>query len=109
MNVVPNGKSFELVPSGRLGITEDQLPSQPIRGTISTSLREDVSKLNGTVVSSGTAVNGKGWGQTLQRVGEQVHCSCVLQLVGDRRVDPERSPEDVESGTQLDGEFKQHR
>jgi alpha,alpha-trehalase len=66
-NTVPNGSSFSLVPSGQLGVTEDQLPSQPIRGSSNTTTRDDISKLNGTVVNGGTAVNGEGWGQTLQR------------------------------------------
>ncbi|KAF9781748.1 hypothetical protein BJ322DRAFT_1161667 [Thelephora terrestris] len=43
-NAVPNGKPFDLVPT-----------------------REDISKFNGTVVNGGTAENGEGWGQTLQR------------------------------------------
>ena len=57
-NTIPNGPSFNLVPSGQLGITEAQLPSQPIRGTNGT--REDISKLNGTVINGGDAVGGEG-------------------------------------------------
>jgi alpha,alpha-trehalase len=64
-NAVPNGDSFNLMPSGQLGVTEDQLPSQPIRG--GKDVRTDISKMNGTVVNGGTAVNGEGWAQTLQR------------------------------------------
>ena len=64
-NTIPNGESFNLVPSGQLGVTEDQLPSQPIRGD--KDVRTDISKLNGTVVNGGTAVDGQGWAQTLQR------------------------------------------
>ncbi|KAF9781674.1 Six-hairpin glycosidase-like protein [Thelephora terrestris] len=87
MNAVPNGKSFGPVPSGQLGITQDQLPFQPIRGTNSTSTREDVSKLNRTVVNGGTAVNGEGWGQTLQR--ESVNSGSILN------VHPRRSNQDL--------------
>jgi len=53
------------VPSGQLGITEDQLLPQHIRG--GGDVKEDISKLNGTVVNGGSAVNGEGWSQTLQR------------------------------------------
>ena len=64
-NSLPGGNSFDLVPSGQLGITEDQLLPQQIRG--GGNVTDDISKLNGTVVNGGTAVNGEGWGQTLQR------------------------------------------
>lgn len=64
-NTLPGGNSFDLVPSGQLGITEDQLIPQHIRG--GGDVTEDVSKLDGTVVNGGTAVNGEGWSQTLQR------------------------------------------
>lgn len=44
--------SFHLVPSGQLGITENQLIAQPISG--GGSVRGDVNKLNGTVINGGT-------------------------------------------------------
>lgn len=66
-NVIPNGQSFDFVPSGQLGVTESQLPSQPIRGGTTNETRGDISKLNGTVVNGGPAVGGQGWGQTLQK------------------------------------------
>jgi alpha,alpha-trehalase len=53
------------VPSGQLGITEDQLLAQHIRG--GGNVTEDISKLNGTVVNGGTVTNGEGWSRTLQR------------------------------------------
>ena len=65
-NALPQtGNSFVLVPSGQLGITEDQLLPQHIRG--GSDVRTDINKLNGTVVNGGTATNGEGWSQTLQR------------------------------------------
>ena len=64
-NSLPGGKSFDLVPSGQLGITEDQLVPQNIMG--GGNVTGDINKLNGTVVNGGTAVNGEGWSQTLQR------------------------------------------
>ena len=59
------GNSFDLVPSGQLGITEDQLLPQHIRG--GGNVTEDINKLNGTVVNGGTATDGEGWSHTLQR------------------------------------------
>ena len=59
------GNSFDLVPSGQLGITEDQLLPQHIRGD--GNVTEDINKLNGTVVNGGTATDGEGWSHTLQR------------------------------------------
>jgi len=64
-NALPGDNSFDLVPSGQLGITEDQLLPQHIRG--GGDVKEDISKLNGTVVNGGTATGGEGWSQTLQR------------------------------------------
>jgi alpha,alpha-trehalase len=64
-NTIPNGPSISLVPNGQLGITEAQLPPQPIVGGGNST--GDISKLDGTVVNGGTSVNGEGWGQKLQR------------------------------------------
>ena len=64
-NSLPGGNSFDLVPSGQLGITEDQLVPQHIRG--GGNATEDISTLSGTVVNGGSAANGEGWSQTLQR------------------------------------------
>ena len=66
-NTMPSGQSYGLVPSGQLGLSELQLPAQPIRGTNGKTTRTDISKLNGTVVNGGAAVDGEGWGQALQR------------------------------------------
>ena len=64
-NTLPQvGNSFDLVPPGQLGIIEDQLIPQEIRG--GRNVTTDINKLNGTVVNGGTATNGEGWSQTPQ-------------------------------------------
>ena len=64
-NAIPDGLSSNIVPSGQLGVTTDKLPPQSIRGGGNST--DDLNKLSGTVVNGGTAANGEGWGQTLQR------------------------------------------
>ena len=59
------GNTFDLVPSGQLGITEDQLLPQHIRG--GGDVKEDINKMNGTVFNGGSATDGEGWSHTLQR------------------------------------------
>lgn len=66
-NTMPSGQSYNLIPSGQLGLSELELPAQPIRGTVGKTTRADVSKLNRTVVNGGSAVDGEGWSQALQR------------------------------------------
>lgn len=68
-----NGKStFDLIPSGQLGITENQLPQQPrinnVNGTFNTTgPGADINSLNTTVFNGGNATNGEGWSHRLQR------------------------------------------
>lgn len=69
-----NQSSWDLVPTGQLGITESQLPGQPIHagsnGTQNATVTgpgADLNRLNGTVVNGGNATDGEGWARTLQR------------------------------------------
>jgi alpha,alpha-trehalase len=69
-----NQSSWDLIPSGQLGITESQLPGQPIhagstelQNATTTGAGADLNTLNGTVVNGGNATQGEGWAQTLQR------------------------------------------
>ena len=68
-----NGKStFDLIPSGQLGIAENQLPQQPrinnVNGTFNaTGPGADINSLNTTVFNGGNATNGEGWSHRLQR------------------------------------------
>lgn len=65
--------TFDLIPSGQLGLAESALPGQPIRrgstttNSTSTGPSADLNTANGTVVNGGTAVAGEGWSQALQR------------------------------------------
>ncbi|KAL9711247.1 hypothetical protein Ac2012v2_005787 [Leucoagaricus gongylophorus] len=70
----PNdGKStFDLIPSGQLGIAENQLPQQPrinnVGGTFAnTGPGADINLLNATVFNGGNATGGEGWSHRLQR------------------------------------------
>jgi hypothetical protein len=73
--VPSSGQStFSLIPSGQLGLTEDQLPGQPIRvegsqnrNASTSGPGADVNKLNGTVVNGGNATQGEGWAKALER------------------------------------------
>ena len=65
-----NQSSFGLIPSGQIGLQEDQLPSQAITPSVNntkTGPGADLNRLNGTVVNGGNATNGEGWARTLQR------------------------------------------
>ncbi|GBE85141.1 glycoside hydrolase family 37 protein [Sparassis crispa] len=66
-----NQSTYDLIPSGQLGLSEDELPGQPMIGTggnaTKTGPSADVSTLNGTVVNGGNATSGEGWAATLQR------------------------------------------
>ncbi|KAF5382427.1 hypothetical protein D9615_002774 [Tricholomella constricta] len=66
--------SFNLVPEGQLGLSEAQLPGQPIHadanGVVNATASgpgADVSRVNGTVLNGGTAVEGEGWAKALER------------------------------------------
>ncbi|OJT12984.1 Trehalase [Trametes pubescens] len=66
------GKStFDLLPSGQIGVDEDALPGQPISGAganaTKTGSAADINRLNGTVVNGGNATSGEGWAAALQR------------------------------------------
>lgn len=65
--------TYDLVPAGQLGLTETQLPGQPILGSqtnqnaTATGPAADINKLSGTVINGGNATAGEGWRDTLQR------------------------------------------
>ncbi|KAL1937780.1 hypothetical protein VTO73DRAFT_12799 [Trametes versicolor] len=63
--------TFDLLPSGQIGVDEDALPGQLISGTganaTKTGAAADVSRLNGTVINGGNATSGEGWAAALQR------------------------------------------
>ncbi|CAL1713673.1 unnamed protein product [Somion occarium] len=67
----PSGNStYTLIPSGQLGIPEDQLPGQLIIGNSNatkTGSAADINTLNGTVFNGGNATEGQGWAAVLQR------------------------------------------
>ncbi|EJF56038.1 glycoside hydrolase family 37 protein [Dichomitus squalens LYAD-421 SS1] len=68
----PNGtqSTFDLIPSGQIGVSEDALPAQAIapgKNASQSGPSADVSKLNGTVVNGGNKTDGEGWAATLQR------------------------------------------
>lgn len=65
-----NGQSsWDLIPSGQLGMDENQLPQQPSNtGNITnTGPDADINAGNGTVVNGGNATSGEGWSDMLQR------------------------------------------
>lgn len=71
---VPSGQStFSLIPSGQLGLSEGDLPGQPVHGgstivnATTTGSGADINVVNGTVLNGGSAVDGEGWGAALQR------------------------------------------
>lgn len=64
------GNTFGLVPTGQLGLTEDQLPPQrlsPSTNATRSGPGADINKQAGTVVNGGTALNGEGWARVLGR------------------------------------------
>ncbi|KAF8158436.1 trehalase [Crassisporium funariophilum] len=68
-----NQSSFDLIPAGQLGMTEAQLPGQPIHGgativnSTTTGSAADLNKLNGTVANGGNSTDGEGWAAKLER------------------------------------------
>jgi len=66
-----SGKSsFDLIPSGQLGIAENQLfPQTRLTGGnfTTTGPSADVNNLNGTVSSGGNVTSNEGWAKTLER------------------------------------------
>jgi alpha,alpha-trehalase len=67
----PSGKcGFALVPSGQLGLRENDLPGQLIgngKNASSTGSRADIKVLNGTLVNGVNATAGEGWRDALAR------------------------------------------
>ncbi|GLB38558.1 putative alpha-trehalose glucohydrolase [Lyophyllum shimeji] len=69
-----NGQNtFNLIPAGQLGLTESQLPGQPVHSgskpanATASGPGADINRANGTVVNGGAAVDGEGWGKALER------------------------------------------
>lgn len=69
-----NQSTFDLIPAGQLGLSESQIPGQPIHGgpsevtnSTTTGPGADLNRLDGTVVNGGNATEGEGWAQALQR------------------------------------------
>jgi alpha,alpha-trehalase len=61
--------TWDLIPSGQLGLNENQLPQQPTKvGNITnTGPSADINTGNGTVINGGNVTSGEGWGDMLQR------------------------------------------
>ncbi|EMD39599.1 glycoside hydrolase family 37 protein [Gelatoporia subvermispora B] len=63
--------TFDLIPSGQIGVSEDALPGQKIIGTSGNATKSgsaaDINMLNGTVVNGGNATSGESWVFTLER------------------------------------------
>ena len=71
-----NQSTFALIPTGQLGLNENELPGQPIRSgpsvinATTSGPAADINAENGTVINGGSAAAGGGgenWSQTLQR------------------------------------------
>ncbi len=68
-----SGKSsYDLVPSGQLGLAENQLFPQirhnPADGNFTnTGPGADINSMNDTVSGGGNSTSGEGWGHVLQR------------------------------------------
>ncbi|KAG6910655.1 hypothetical protein DXG01_008699 [Tephrocybe rancida] len=70
-----NQSTFNLIPEGQLGITESQLPGQPLHtdksgkvvNATTSGPSADINRANGTVVNGGNATDGEGWGKALER------------------------------------------
>jgi len=59
-----------LVPPGQLGLSEAELPGQPVaagHNSTTTGPSADVNHLNGTVFNGGNATEGEGWARALER------------------------------------------
>ncbi|TFK27682.1 trehalase [Coprinopsis marcescibilis] len=62
--------TFSLVPSGQLGLEENELPGQPItfdQNATATGTSADINRLNGTVFNGGNSTEGEGWAAALGR------------------------------------------
>ncbi|KAJ3008491.1 hypothetical protein NUW54_g3138 [Trametes sanguinea] len=81
--VSPTGKStFDLIPSGQVGLDEADLPGQLVIGTgvnaTKSGPKADINTLNGTVFNGGNATSGEGWAATLQRELANRYVASVL-------------------------------
>ena len=68
----PDGQStFALIPAGQMGLSETELPGQPItetRNATATGTGADINLMNGTVTNGGNASTGaEGWSAALGR------------------------------------------
>ncbi|KIK69866.1 glycoside hydrolase family 37 protein [Collybiopsis luxurians FD-317 M1] len=66
-----NQSSFDLIPSGQIGIPESQLFGQPVRPGVNasqTGSSADINARNGTVANGGNSTEGEGWSSALQRM-----------------------------------------
>ncbi|KAG6337380.1 hypothetical protein ID866_1703 [Astraeus odoratus] len=87
-NGLPNpgsGQStYDLVPTGQLNLSEDQLPGQPFReaqssqNVTATGPGADINTLSGTVVNGGNATEGEGWATILGRELANRYVTSVL-------------------------------
>ena len=62
-----SNNSFNLIPKNQLGVTEGQLPPQPLDGNRTAPPGVDVNIVDGTITNGGTKVEGEGWASQLQR------------------------------------------
>ena len=75
-NPIPKPSSgqstFSLIPSGQLGLTEEQLPSQILRGTQNATKTGSAADINAqpssfSVINGGNGTRGEGWAHALER------------------------------------------
>ncbi|KAG5645457.1 hypothetical protein DXG03_006002 [Asterophora parasitica] len=65
--------TFDLIPQGQLGLSEDKLPVQSIHikgattNATTSGPKADLNRVNGTVWNGGAAVQGEGWAKALER------------------------------------------
>ena len=62
--------TFDLIPSGQLGVAESALPLQalsPSKNASTTGPAADINARSGTVANGGNATAGEGWAAALQR------------------------------------------
>ncbi|OCH84124.1 glycoside hydrolase family 37 protein [Obba rivulosa] len=66
-----NQSTFDLIPSGQIGVSEDALPGQKIIGTNGNATKSgpaaDINTRSGTVQNGGNATSGESWASALQR------------------------------------------
>jgi len=62
-----SNNSFTLIPTNQLGLTEDQVPLQPLGGSHIAPHGSDINTVNGTVTNGGNKIEGEGWASQLQR------------------------------------------